>query len=114
MKKIALAILLAAALVTAGFAHGKGQHVMGTVTAVSADSITVKTTTGEVQKVSVTSETEFVKSGAPAKAQDLKVGDRVVIHADNDNGKLRAENVRFGTPSHQAMHHDMSNMEPQR
>jgi hypothetical protein len=47
-------------------------------------------------------ETKFVKSGVPASMKDLKLGDRVVIHAGKMNDKLMAHEVRFGpTEKHQ-------------
>ena len=78
------------------FAHGNMQHVKGKVTQISSDSITVKTTASAVVTVKVDPETEFVKGASPAKITDLKVGDRVVIHAKKDGDKLLAHTVKFG------------------
>jgi len=80
----------------AAFAHGNEQHVIGTVAKISSDSITVKTTANAMVTVSVASATEFTKGTSPAKIADLKVGDRVVIHADKDGDKLVAHTVQFG------------------
>jgi hypothetical protein len=41
-------------------------------------------------------ETKFEKSGAAASMKDLKIGDRVVIHAAMMNNKLMANEVQFG------------------
>jgi hypothetical protein len=43
--------------------------------------------------------TKFQKSGSPAALKDLKVGDKVVIHATGSEDKLVASEVRFGTVS---------------
>jgi glycerol dehydrogenase-like iron-containing ADH family enzyme len=75
-------------------AHGK-KHVMGTVTSISDTSITVETTAKKSVTVGVTNKTKFEKSGAPATLKDLKVGDKVVIHADASRDKLSAHEVHF-------------------
>lgn len=81
------------------FAHGDEEHVIGTVASVTADAITVKTTANALVTVAVVSQTTFTKSKATAKLADLKVGDRVVIHAkEPTEGKLVADTVQFSTP----------------
>jgi hypothetical protein len=92
-------ILLAAILVflaePGAFAHGNEQHVIGVVSQVTDAAITVKTVDGPVT-VAVGSVTEFAKSGVAAKITDLKVGDRVVIHAMKHGDQLTAHTVHFG------------------
>jgi ribosomal protein S1 len=78
-------------------AHGNDKHVMGTVTHISDNSITVETTAKKSVTVDVSDTTKFEKSGAAASLKDLKVGDKVVIHADGSSAKLVAHEVRFGT-----------------
>ena len=92
----------------AAFAHGDMQHIMGTVTKVSSDSITVKTTKGEVVTVAVAADTQFMKDKATAKIADLKVGDKVVVHAkkdEKDSTKLVAHMVMIGQMNGMS-HHD--------
>lgn len=85
------------------FAHGNEKHVMGVVKSVGADSVTVETASHQSQTVQITAQTKFVKSGAPSSLQDLKVGDRVVIHAKPSGNKLEATEVKFGaTPKKSA------------
>jgi preprotein translocase subunit YajC len=81
--------------------HEGERHIMGKVIAVSDNSITVETAGKEPKTVTVaiTAQTKFVKSGAAASVKDLKVGDRVVIHADMKGDKLEAHEVRFGAQS---------------
>lgn len=78
-------------------AHGNEKHVMGTVTAIGADSISVETTAQQVQTVQVTGQTKFIRSGNPSSINELKVGDRVVIHAKSSGDKLEATEVKSGT-----------------
>ena len=96
-------VVLCLAVVT--WAWGNEKHIMGTVTAISANSITVQTAGKESKTitVSVVSSTKFLKSGAVASRQDLKVGDRVVIHPKRNGDKLEAVTVKFGKPPHTSM-----------
>ena len=94
MITLGLVVMLAAGSL---FAHGKGQHVIGTVTAITDDnSITVKTTAKDPVTVYTMADTKYEKGGAASSINDLKVGDRVVIHATKMSDKLMATEVRFG------------------
>ena len=93
------AILVAATIITfssLALAHGNEQHVMGTVAKIDGTTITVKTTDGAIKTVMVIDSTKFVKNGAAASQSDLKVGDRVVIHAKPVGEMLHATEVRIG------------------
>jgi len=98
MRRIAsgLLIFLAFSLVT--LAHGTDKHVLGTVTKITDAEITVQVQDGALQVVKIAPDTSFVKSGASATIKDLKVGDRVVIHAKPVGTDLIAHEVRFGKP----------------
>ena len=94
----------------ASFAHNGNEHVMGTVTAISANSISVQSAGKEAKAttVSILSSTMFMKSAAQSSLKDLKVGDRVVIEAkENKDDKLEAVSVTFGKPAA----HDMGSMD---
>jgi len=96
----ALLLTLTAALI----AHGGMEHVTGFVKAITQDSVTVETAKHEMVVVLLTPQTEVLKSGAKAAIGDLKVGDRVAIHAEkNKDGKLQAHEVAFG-PANAAAH----------
>jgi hypothetical protein len=82
----------------ATLAHGTDKHVLGTVTKISDVEITVQAQDGTLQVVKIAPDTSFVKSGASATIKDLKVGDRVVIHAKPAGSDLIAHEVRFGKP----------------
>jgi preprotein translocase subunit YajC len=97
MKRTVSVFALMLALSAIAFAHGNEKHVMGTVTSISDDSITVETTSKKTVTVNVSAPTKFQKSGSSATLKDLKVGDRVVIHATGPENKLVAAEVRFGT-----------------
>jgi len=79
------------------WAHGNEKHVMGEVKAIAADSISVETTSHQTQAVRITSQTRFVRAGKASGMGELKVGDRVVIHAKQSGDWLEATEVNWGT-----------------
>ena len=96
MKRIVAVVALLLAFSLIALAHGKEKHVMGTVTSISDNSITVETTGKKSVTVDVNDKTKFDKSGSPATLKDLKVGDKVVVRADVSGDKLVANEVHFG------------------
>ena len=58
-------------------AFAGGQMVRGTVTAATADHLTVKTEAGEVYQVAFSANTRVTKDRQPAKVVDIKAGDGV-------------------------------------
>jgi cell division protein FtsL len=96
MKRTVAVLTLLLALSIMALSHEKGKHVMGTVTSISDSSITVETTAKKSVTVEVNDKTKFEKSSAPATLKDLKVGNKVVIHAGVSGDKLVANEVHFG------------------
>jgi Domain of unknown function (DUF5666) len=93
------ALLFAFALSTAPLAapaHEGGHDARGVITSAGAEELTLRTKQGE-EKFAVGKETEFVKDGAPATAQELSVGNRAVVHAKHRNGRMEAIKVEFAT-----------------
>jgi Domain of unknown function (DUF5666) len=82
-------------IATTAFAHGTGQHVLGTVTAIDATHIEVKTPKGRTVDVQVNKHTRFKEKGHPKGANLPTVGDRVVIEATKDDKVLRATEIHF-------------------
>lgn len=77
------------------FAHGTGQHVLGTVTAIDDKHIEVKTPKGATVSVKLTKQTRFKEKGNPKSTEPPVVGDRVVIEATKDNKVLTATDVHY-------------------
>ena len=88
---IALAILPAIAL-----AHGGLEHVRGTVAKVSDQSVTVTTTAGKTVEVLLDAQTTYARADQPIQKSDLKVGDRVVIHAAGEGNHPDRAHHRSG------------------
>ena len=96
MKARVLVLMVCISLTAVGaFAPRPGEeHVIGTVSKVTADSITVKTTTNKLVTVTVVPETMFMMGKMTMKNGDLKVGNRVVIHAKEDREGTLVANYR--------------------
>ena len=72
---------------------------------------TCKTTAKKSVTVDVSDKTKFEKSGSPATLKDLKVGDKVVVHADVSGAKLVANEVHFGAMKGKQSMEGMKGME---
>jgi Domain of unknown function (DUF5666) len=77
-------------------AHGGLEHVRGTVAKVSDQSVTVTTTAGKTVEVLLDAQTTYARADKPIQKSDLKVGDRVVIHAAEKGTTLTAHTVEVG------------------
>ena len=91
---VALAFFL---ISSATFAHGTGQHVLGTVSAIDGTHIEVKTSKGAVVSVKLTAQTRFRQKGNPKTTERPAIGDRVVIEATKDNKTLTATDVHYSS-----------------
>lgn len=98
-RRILIAALLILTVSTLARAHGGMIHVMGTVTALTDTSVTVETTDKKTVVVALTGETVYLNGSKPAVQKDLRVGNRVVIHAVKVKESLQAHEVRFSAGS---------------
>ena len=91
------------------FAHGGETHIMGTVTALDATHVEVKTKDGKNISILLNKETQYHKGTAAATSADLKVGDRAVVHATGKGDTLTAGEIHFSsageTKGHEGMKH---------
>jgi hypothetical protein len=77
------------------FAHGTDQHVLGTIMAISATHVEVKTPKGQSVDVRVNKKTRFKDESNPKGANMPAVGDRVIIKATKDDKVLLATEIHF-------------------
>src|SRR5215813_3170110 len=66
------------------FAHGNATHLMGTVTAVGKDTVTIQDKDGKSVVVMLEKTTKYFKNKKAATIADMTVGTRVVIDAQMD------------------------------
>ena len=79
MKQLLSIIALVFALSAGALAHNGNDHVRGTVTQVSAQSVTVQLADKTSKTLTISAKTEFETAGKPGHLADIKIGDRVVI-----------------------------------
>lgn len=96
MKRILMLILTFGLFAGAAYAHNGVQHVMGTVTAITDTSVSVKTMHGTVQTVALSSDTKYLKDNAAITLQDIKVGDHIMVHTATKDGQVMATEVKVG------------------
>jgi len=84
-------------LTSTAFAHGTGQHVLGTVVAIDATHVEVKTQKGATVDVQINKQTRFKEKDHPKSTNLPEVGDRVVIEAIKDEKTLTATEVHFSS-----------------
>lgn len=82
----------------AGILYAHGDPIMGTVTAVTGDALTIKDKDGKTVVIMMEKATVFLKNDKPATKADLLVGARVIIdaHMEPKVKKLFAEEVNIG------------------
>ena len=71
----------------------RGPGVAGTITAITDNSITIKTMDGQTAQVNVNSETQFRKNREQAKLTDFKIGDEVFVRGEQKDGAWQAQVV---------------------
>ena len=104
----ALALFLLLANGPTAFAHGGAEHVMGTISQVSAQSVTVETKDKKVVEVGLNAKTAYTRNDKKVAASDMKVGDRVMIEAKEVNEKLVADSVKLGVAASKSASADHS------
>jgi hypothetical protein len=77
------------------FAHGTDQHVLGTIMAINATHIEIKTPKGQSVDVRVNKKTRYKDESNSKGANVPEVGDRVIIKAIKDDKVLLATEIHF-------------------
>ena len=112
-KSIICTLLLAFVAPVAALAHGAhGHHVMGTITAVHADHIIVKTAGGKTVGITLGNKTEYFKKEAKgnvaATAKDLKEDLRVVVDVTGEGDDVTGTRVVMSAAQSGAHEHHKS------
>jgi hypothetical protein len=91
-----IAVLLLAAGVL--LAHGDYTHLIGTVTVVNGDHVSIKDTAGKSIMVMTHKDTKYLKDDKPVASGELKTGVRVVIDAKMDAAMkmYKADQIKIG------------------
>jgi hypothetical protein len=82
---------------TPSFSHSADQHVLGTITAIDATHVEIKTTMGQLVNVRVNKKTRYKDESNPKKPTMPEVGNRVVVKATKDDKVLLATDIHFSS-----------------
>jgi hypothetical protein len=103
-RRILIAGLLLTCTSVLLHAHGGMIHVMGTITGMTDNSVTVETTDKKSVEVQLIDTTTFLNGSKPGTRKEMKIGDRVVIHAVKVKDALQAHEVHFSQAAPPATH----------
>jgi hypothetical protein len=98
-KKWLVAVTLAGALSVpvAALAHAGHLHkVMGTVSSVEGNHVTVKTTDGKIVIITFDTKTSVTRGKTKLDASAVKAGERVVVEGTEARNMIAARTVRLG------------------
>ena len=97
--------ILSLTLLASGMAmaHSGKVHVMGAITAIHDQHLEVKTKEGSVKSILLTDKTIFQRGQTRIKGSEIKIGERVVVHATpGKDGTLTADEVHLGAATTKA------------
>ncbi len=97
MQKSLFGILIALALAVAPLAGHEGHthRYMGTIATVSGDQLELKTTAGKMMTFKVNDTTRITRGPEKGSKDDLKVGSRAVVEADDGTQPATAKRVKL-------------------
>ena len=96
MRRVLVLMVALGIFVGVAYAHNGIQHVMGTATSITDSSITVKASDGSTLTVLLTGDTKYFSGTETITVKEIKIGDRVVIHATRTGDHLTAAEVKIG------------------
>jgi hypothetical protein len=96
MKSMMILALVGALFTPASSrAHEAGLHARGTIEEITPHRVVVATKDGKDQTYALDADTKFLRGEAPARREDVRAGERAVVHARRDGGELHATEVRL-------------------
>ncbi len=95
MKARVLVLIACILFVAAAAVAHDGPHILGLVTEVTEDSVSVEQRDKYVATVAILAATKFTKGNVAATLADVKVGDRIAISGREVNGEVVADTIRF-------------------
>jgi hypothetical protein len=98
LRKLAVGLMVVMFATGMLLAHGDYTHLMGTVTAVNGDHVSIKDQAGKSIMVMTHKATKYLKDDKPVTPAELKVGVRVVFDAKMDAAMkmYKADEVKIG------------------
>jgi biopolymer transport protein ExbD len=96
-----IAFCLLALFLCAGLVYAHGDPILGTVTSLTGDKLSVRDKNNKPVEIMLEKVTKYFINDKPAQKADLKAGVRVVIdaHMDAKMKMLAAEEVNIAPPA---------------
>jgi hypothetical protein len=95
-----LLVLCVALVATPAIAHpGHDHKIMGVITAIDGDFVTIKTTKGQERSFEVTAKTNILRGKLAGARADLIVGLRVIVNVGDGHEPLKAKSVQYTAPA---------------
>ena len=102
MRILGIALIVALAWAVPAPAHeGHDERVLGTVAAVDAASIAIKTKEGKTVRVSLDEETVVLRGDRQVTAGDIEVGERAAVSVGSRRNAHVATRIRLGPAKRQ-------------
>jgi hypothetical protein len=87
--------LVAALAASPAVAHEKGDRAMGVVASLTAERIVIRASDGHTVEFAITPETIFVRGDRPARREEVRLGERAVVHGKRRGDSLGAVRVKL-------------------
>jgi len=94
-KRMVLALVAVLIAAPAG-AHEKGDRAMGVVESLTAERIVIKAGDGHSVAFTVGPDTQFLLGDRPVRPEDVRLGQRAVVHGRRKGEALQAVRVKLG------------------
>ena len=91
-----LALAFALSTSTASGHEGHAHSAMGTVAAITAERLDVKTAEDKIDTFAITADSKLVRAGKAEPWDKVTVGERVVVHYKKEGAKNIAQHVQLG------------------
>ena len=96
MKVLKAMAVVGALVASSALAHESGGRATGTIEGVTADRIVVRTSDGHEVAYAVTPATRFLKGDKQVRLEDVRVGQRAVVHGKRAGDAMQAVQVKIG------------------
>lgn len=102
MRLLVLAVVLTCttAIAAPAIAHpGHDHKVMGVITAIHGDHVTMKTSDGHERSFQIVPTTKLLRGKKKGTAAELKIGMRLVVNVGSGEEPLKAKEIQYSDAS---------------
>jgi hypothetical protein len=103
-RLLVFGLLASLVLCSPALAHESSDRARGTVERIDERELAVKTSDGHTVTFAITPDTHFARGEAPARREEVKVGERVVVEGKRLGHHVEALRVKLATGSPPVAH----------